>query len=116
MKLLSIKNVSKIFLSFHPSSKWYAKRLAVEQGPSKCLSLHADAQQSSAEEVTKDKAKKGATEAERMFKNVELFIQQGMKLKNFSDIVSGQAVLAQARPKVARSIFHFDAANKGNKA
>lgn len=86
MKLLSIKNVSKIFLSFHPSSKWYAERLAVEQAPSKCLSLHADAQQSSADKVTNDKAKKEATEAEQMFKNAELFIQRGMKLKNFSDI------------------------------
>lgn len=46
----------------------------------------------------KDKAKKEATEAERMFKNAELFIQRGMRLKN-SDIESGRAVLAQAQQK-----------------
>lgn len=82
---------SDVIKAIKGASKRYAECLAAEKGPPKHPSL-----QSSAVVVTKDKPKKEAAEAERVFKYAELLIQRGMKLKNFPDIESGQAVLAQA--------------------
>ena len=75
-----------------------------------------DAEQSSPNvELTNDQAKKEVAEAERMIKMLTCLIQRGMKLKNFSDIESGRAVLAQARKKMAECMPPCMRRKKGRK-
>lgn len=106
---------SDVIKAVKGASRRYAERLAAEERPSKRMRI--DAEQSSPNvELTNDQAKKEVAEAERMIKNADLLIQRGMKLKNFSDIESGRAVLAQARKKMAECMPHLHAEKKGKKA
>ncbi|XP_049269866.1 uncharacterized protein LOC125757763 [Rhipicephalus sanguineus] len=115
MALSTLKVNSDVIKAVKGASRRYAERLAAEERPSKRMRI--DAEQSSPNvELTNDQAKKEVAEAERMIKNVDLLIQRGMKLKNFSDIESGRAVLAQARKKMAECMPHLHAEKKGKKA
>lgn len=84
------------------ASKRYAERIAAEQVALK--RLRTDKLSSSKPGTTEAQAQKEVADAERMLKNAELLIDCGMKLKIFSDMQSGQAVMTQAREKMAASM------------